>query len=158
MWWLCLVQVVIFSRNFLEIWGKKINIKCLWPPRYKSASTKIEYKLFKIGKLYIKNYKSHKKSSFPDILICVDLALKMGNQQDSTAHRWYSCACKILTICCLNVNNVILAKLKCGDMTILHREHHHENWRNGLFPWGICGKIEHTQPISRNTPYLDPPL
>ena len=39
------------------------------------------------------NTKSHKKSSFPDILICVDLALKMGNQQDSTAHRWYSCAC-----------------------------------------------------------------
>ena len=34
-----------------------------------------------------------KKLSFPDILICVDLALKMGNQQDSTAHRWYSCAC-----------------------------------------------------------------
>ena len=32
--------------------------------------------------MYIKNYKSHKKSSFPDILICVDLALKMGNQQD----------------------------------------------------------------------------
>ena len=101
---------------------------------------------------------NHTKNHHFLTLICVDLALKMGNQQDSTAHRWYSCACKILTICCLNVNNVILAKLKCGDMTILHREHHHENCRNGLFPWGICGKIEHTQPISRNTPYLDPPL
>ena len=42
-----------------------------------------------------------KKLSFPDILICVDLALKMGNQQYSTAHRW------MVQLCLLDIDHLL---------------------------------------------------